>query len=72
MKSAEGNGEPERCAVSILSILFCAHRTDRRGFIKNSTTHRLPATSFVTLGSLMDRKKTNDHSITAKKQREVT
>ncbi len=37
--------EAECCAVSILSILFCAHSTDRKGFIKTAprtVSPRLP------------------------------
>lgn len=35
--------------------ILCS-RYRRKRFIKNSATHRLPPTSFVTLGSLMERR----------------
>lgn len=64
MKSAKGKGGWVVCCLHTKYPILCSQYRQKR-IHQNSATHRLPMTSFVTLGSLMERKKTEDHSITA-------
>lgn len=56
MKSAGGTAERAACCLHIKYPILCSQFRLRKKIHQSSGTHRLPSTSFVTLGSLMERR----------------